>query len=852
MEARDSFGYWVRRRRKALDLTQEALAQQVGCALVTLRKIEADERRPSVQMAERLARCLTVPAPAWPEFVAAAVGKQTTDWLESPAATLVRLPGNLPAAVTSLIGREDELAAITGCLQRSDVRLLTLTGPVGVGKTRLAVEAGRRLDRTFRDGVFLVELASVRNPTLAPSALCATLGVREGRSRNLTHLVVEHLADRRILLLLDNFEHLLPAAPLLSTLLVECPNLRLLITSRARLHLYGEHEFVVAPLRLPAADDMVAAAESPAVRLFCVRAQAARADFRLTPSLTPVVVQICRQLDGLPLAIELAAARTRLFSPQELRQRLERRLPLATNGAVDLPPRLRVLENAIAWSYGLLTPLQRTLLARLAIFPGGFSLPAAEAICAVPVSAQGPATGRPVHLAPAEVADGIDALLDQSLLVREVSEAGPQLVAGGRAADQRQTEAAAADFAGSDPRVTPDGAAARRHCRQCPVQSLREVTATESRFSLLETIREFALDRLGDAGELTDMRQRHAAYFASWAEHAEIQLHGPDQVFWLACLGRNIDNLRAALSWLLDSGQTVLAARMTCALGAFWQRHGHYSEGRRWLDQVLAALAGLAVPATLRARTLQTAAVLAYRQGDWVEAQPWLDESLALFRAHDDRLGMAHVLFHLGWIAIDRAEWAAAVRLNQESLALARAAGDTLASYQALTNLAWTQLCTGQRDVAAPLFDEACALARQAGHTKGVAVSLANLAWIALYRGDMPGTVAPAQESLRLCCQLGEREVLAECLEILAIAADHGGAARRAAVLSGAADALWQALHISRPPTQHAAAAHAEAVAEMRKQLAPDDFAAAWRQGHDLRVDEVVVFALGCGRRAVG
>jgi tetratricopeptide (TPR) repeat protein len=368
---------------------------------------------------------------------------------------------------------------------------------------------------------------------------------------------------------------------------------------------------------------------------------------------------------------------------------------------------------------------------------------------------------------------------------------------------------------------------------------------------MLEIIREFSLDRLTEVGEVAALRQRHAEYFTAWTEQAERELNGPNQVLWLASLERNIDNLRSGLTWLLASHQVVLAARMACSLAGFWRRHGHYSEGRGWLHRVLELMGQHPAPETLTARTLQNAAVLAYRQGDWQVARQWLTESLALYHSAADRLGAARVIFDLGWIAVDQANWAEALHLNQESLALAREAGDSLSTYRALTNLGWTHLCVGEREAAAPLFDEAYALARQAGHTRGAAVSLANLGWVALYRGDATHAGALAQESMRLCCQLGEREMQAECLELLAIAALAAGDARRAARLSGAAEALREVLHIRRPPTQHAAVAHAAAVAVMRQQLTAEDLAESWRQGHNLRLEAMVVFALERGTMRV-
>jgi predicted ATPase/DNA-binding XRE family transcriptional regulator len=811
MEARDSFGYWVRRRRKSLDLTQEELAQRVGCALVTLRKIEADERRPSSQMAERLAHSLALPPSEWADFAAAAAGTDTVAWLEKLPGAYARLPGNLPAPVTSLIGREQELALITDCLQRKDVRLVTLTGPVGVGKTRLAIEAGRRLQELYQplqDGAYLVELATVHDPGLVLPAIATIFGVREGRRRGLARLLADYLVDRRLLLILDNFEHLLAAAPQAAALLAACPNLKMMVTSRARLHLYGEHELLVSPLPLPDPDDLVGATGSAAVRLFCTRAQAVRTDFSLSPSLTATVAAICRHLDGLPLAIELAAANIRIFSPQELLRRLEHELPTDFTGAVSPLPRLHVLRNAISWSYDLLSQAQQKLFMRLAVFAGGFELGAAQAVCC------------DLEMAADEIdiGDDIGALLDQSLLMRE---------------------AAPVAFL-----------AARKPCPQCPVLQLQEDAAVESRFVMLETIGEFARDRLQRSGELDRLRQRHADYYASWAQQMAAHLHGPSQALALIRLERNSDNLRAALTRLLNTQQVEQAAELGCALGAFWQRHGHYGEGRRWLDRIMSTLVQHPAPATLRARTLQTAAMLAYRQGDWQIARPWLVECDAIFAAAGDLRGQASVCFDQGWIAIDQGDWDMAMHLNCKSLALARATGNDLLSYRALTNLGWTHLCIGECTAATPLFEEAHLLAQQMQHTKGIAVSLTNLGWVAHYTGNPARAQTLAKAGLRLCCQLDERELIVECLELLAIATVANGDANRAARLSGAADALRTALHIVQPTSRHAATALAAAEKTMRHQLNDKDFEAAWQAGWGLRIEAMVVFALGCERTA--
>lgn len=807
MNTIDSFGYWVRRRRKALDLTQVELARRVGCAVVTLRKIEADSRHPSRPMAERLANCLELTEPERGRFVAMAVGERPTTQLPVPLTN--RRLGNLPAPVTSLIGRTAEITAISHCLNQKEARLLTLTGPVGVGKTRLALAAGQQLLPRYQHGVCLVALAAVTEPHLVPVATAAVLGVRESHAENLAETVIKFLASREMLLIFDNFEHLLPAASFLSALLAGCPHLQLLVTSQARLHLYGEHEMDIAPLPLPELNDLPAVADSSAVRLFCERAQATQATFQLTPSLTPAVAEICRRLDGLPLAIELAAAHIRLFSPQELLERLERRLPLLEAGAANLPPRQQRLENAIAWSLGLLTAAQRRMLARLAVFSGGFSLAAAEAVCTFPSPEMNSGYSEPRGLP--DTAVTIVALLDHSLLVRQTV-----------------------------------GGSVDKCCPDCPTRQLRERIATEPRLTMLTVIREFALDRLETDGELTAVQQRHAAYFAAWVAEAVARLHGPDQGIWLARLEREADNARAAMHWLLAAEQTEMAARLVCDWGEVWQRHGRYSEGRGWLEKVLAHMADRSTPGILRAHTLQTAAMLAYRQGKWPIALQELAESLTLYRSAGDQAGMARVFFDLGWIALDQAEWAEAILYNQQSLVLAQAVGDQVVVYRSLTNLGWAQLCLGCPEEAATLFKEAHKLAQQLGHTRGVAISLVNLGWIALYAGKMGEANQLVHEGLRLCHLLGEREVLAEGLEILAATAVASGNPWQAAQLGGAAEAIWRALQVTRSPGQHNMVTFMRTMAVASEQLTAAEFALAWGRGQVMNLDTAAVYALHC------
>ncbi len=344
-------------------------------------------------------------------------------------------------------------------------------------------------------------------------------------------------------------------------------------------------------------------------------------------------------------------------------------------------------------------------------------------------------------------------------------------------------------------------------------------------------------------------RFQKSAAFASM-NHAEAvaQLYGPDQGIWLARLEREADNARAALHWLLAAEQAEMAARLVCDWGEVWQRHGRYSAGRGWLEKVLAHMAGRSTPGVLRAHTLQTAAMLAYRQGQWPTALQELSESLALYYSAEDQAGMARVFFDLGWIALDQAEWAEAMQYNRQSLSLAQAAGNRVIVYRALTNLGWAQLCLGCPEEAAALLKEAYKLAQQLGHTRGVAVSLVNMGWIAPYGGQMEEATRLARQGLRLCHLLGEREVLAEGLEVLAATAVASGDPRQAVQLGGAAEAIWRALQVTRSPVEHNVVSFTRTMAAAGAQLTAAEFAAAWGRGQAMNLDTAAVYALHCRR----
>jgi predicted ATPase/class 3 adenylate cyclase len=440
--------------------------------------------------------------------------------------TLDARPGNLPAQLTSFVGREDETAEAVRLLGQA--RLLTLTGAGGTGKSRLALHVAERLRPGYRDGAFFADLSTVTDPGLVPSVLARALGVPEAPGRPVLEALCDHLRDRRLLLVVDNFEQVAEAAPVVEELLAAAPQVRVLVTSRATLALRGEQELMVPPLDLPdpRLPDLDALGHTEAVRLFVERARAVRPAFRLTTENAPAVAGIAARLDGLPLAIELAATRTKVLAPIQILPRLQRRLTLLTTGARTLPDRQRTLRGAIAWSHDLLPGPERRLFARLSVFAGGWTLESAEAVCDDPEDLG------------LDVLDGLTSLVDQSLVLRT------------------------------------------------------EPTAGQPRFSMLETIREFGLERLAEDGDLEQVRRRHAEHFLGLAVAAEPHLTGADQGEWLDRCDLEQANLRAALQWAADAGQTARAQEAAGALWRFWQQRGHLTEGRRRLEELLALPSG--------------------------------------------------------------------------------------------------------------------------------------------------------------------------------------------------------------------------------------------------------------------
>jgi predicted ATPase/class 3 adenylate cyclase len=689
--------------------------------------------------------------------------------------TLDAIQNNLPTQLTSFIGRGTELAEASGLLQKT--RLLTLTGPGGIGKTRLCLQVAAESSRDFPSGAYFIPLSAVRDPELIGSAVAQVLGIPVTGNRLPIDGVVDHLRDKNILLVLDNFEQLLPAgAPLASQLLHAGPGVKLLVSSRAVLHVYGEQEFAVEPLRLPdhkARPGLEQLSQYEAVKLFIERAIAAKPDFQATNENAPSIAGICERVDGLPLAIELAAARVKLFSPQALLARLETSLSVLGSGARDLPSRQQTLRGAIDWSYDLLDDAQKRLLARFSVFARGANLEQAEAVCGPPDEVGG------------DVLSVLDELADHSLLRRQPDFEEPRLI-------------------------------------------------------MLQTIREFALERLDSTDEAGKIRERHFDAYCRLAEVASPNLFGDQQRTWLDRLERDHDNFRAAFDWCAAAGDVERAMNLAANFWRFWQMRGHLHEGRARLGTILEMKRGRNYREA-RIRALEAAGGIAYWQGDMTAARAFYDECLELARAGVEKSAIANALYNAAFPTfIQRSDIPRSLELFGEALPIYRELGDDPGIRRCLWGIANCLYYQERYDESVVPLDEAIGMFRKTDDRFGLGWALHTRALLAIRAADF-GRARP---------------LVREALQIFAAAGDVSGIVL---VLDDAGDIERLAgdralgLRLAAAAATHQTASGAELgrilnVTEQRSRvedLTDEEDQRAWAEGRAMTIDQAVAVSLG-------
>nr|QEO74338.1 transcriptional regulator, SARP family [uncultured bacterium] len=683
-------------------------------------------------------------------------------------------PTNLPPQTSGLIGRGRELAEVTSALRSTEARLVTLTGPGGTGKTRLAVEAGRELLGDFPDGVFAVDLAPLSDAGLIASPVAQALGVVETPAAPLAEALARHLADKRLLLVLDNFEHLLEGAPLVSKLLSAARGLKVLATSRAPLRLSAEREYAVEPLELPPAASLMPPpgelARVASVALFVERARQAKPSFGLTQGNAREVAEVCRRLDGLPLALELVAARVRLLTPRAMLDRLDHSLRLLTGGARDLPTRRQTMRGAVGWSYDLLEGAERAALRRLAVFVGGCTLGAAEAVC-------GGGGG--------DVLEALGSLVEKSLV--------------------RQREQG-------------DG---------------------EPRFTMLEVVREFALEQLEAAAEAGAVRRLHAEFYAELAEVAEPELRAGKSARWFETIEQEHDNLRAAVGWGLDQ-RPETALRIVGALSGFWFRRGYLSEGVRMTKEALER-SGEEADAKLRAKAYVGAGSLSWRQGDLGAAELFTLKGLPLAREIEERLWICSCLHLLGVVKHQQGDLVQAQASAEECLALARELNDRRIISLSLNSLGEIARQMEDYEAAREYYEESLTLAGQASAKHLVPVYMLNLASVACLRRDYQSATSFALEGLKVSEEFGNKIVTGTALGVFAALAVAAGEPEKAARLWGAAQAIFDAADFKLDKTDQGFIDRY--VGEARAAVGDEAYEAAFREGRAMRFEHAVALA---------
>jgi predicted ATPase/transcriptional regulator with XRE-family HTH domain len=877
-----TFHSWLKQRRRTLGLTRKELADRVGCSAITIVKIEAGERRPSRQIAELLADSLDIPPGEREAFVEfARVGSRALSarnaLLPVPDEVLLRLaqrPNNLPAQRTTFIGRREEVTAVVSLLRRPGTRLLTLNGPPGIGKTRLSLQVGAQMLDDFANGVFFVPLAPVSDPDLVPPAIAQALEVRDSGDQPLVDTLKSYLRARQMLLVLDNFEQVTAAAPVVGELLSAAPELKIMVTSREVLRLYGEQDFPVPPMAVPSTQEHVNGnwTQYEALQLFSERAGTAQYGFSMSAEEVRLAAQICAHLDGLPLAIELAAVRVRDLPLGEMLAKIGDKLALLAQGPVDLPPRQRTLRGAIGWSYDLLSESERTVFRHLSVFAGGCT-----------------------------------------------SEAAHEAIAG-----QSNMQGSQAGM------VPPTAVGLRATLLSLVVKNLLRLEGTNEapRYVMLETVRDYAREMLAESGEASGLERWHVAYYLEMAERAAPELKGTQQAAWLAKLETEHDNLRAALASALRWRDAETALRFGTALWKFWLGRGYLSEGSRWLSLALSLEDGSSATGgnTLklaRVGAIKGAGNMAFSMDNYEGARELYEEGLRLSKEVDDKLSMGQLLNNLSLVELTASRYDRVLALCEESLALKREIGDkegiaatlgnlalmaqdrgnyawahslqeesyairmelgdkrsiaiamnglgasTLAlgdpsaarllheqgvligeelgdkfvAALSLINLGEVARYEGRYEEAASYNERAEAIDRELGHAQDLAIVLHNMAQIARHQGDSAKAIALLQESLGIRNESGNKRGIIECLAALGGAAADEGQYERAARLLGAADCLAKVTGFRLYPVDHAA--YESGVERSRSHMGDAAFPRAWEQGGAMALEEAIALALG-------
>ena len=807
MSTFEKFPSWLKRRRRALDLSREGLAQQAHCSASTIRRLEAGDLRPSTQLAELLASVLHLPPEETERFTLFARGHSHTPPiadLYSPANSPASLtapnpdPGKLPvlsklpAPLTSFVGRKEEVTAVCQLLQEPSVRLLNLTGPPGTGKTRLSLAAAAQLNErgVFSHGIYFVPLAPITDPEMVLVTIAQTMEVTEPQHAGeglapLQQALHAYLQTRHLLLLLDNFEQVTSAAPLITELLAAAPGLKVLVTSREVLHVYGENEFPVPPLplpdvhHLPTGTAVSSLSRFPSLRLFQERARAAKPDFRLTVDNVADVARICAWLDGLPLAIEMAAAQVKWLTPNQVFAQLQTRLVSLTGGPRDLTPRQQSLSGAIAWSYHLLNESERQLFNMLGIFMATYEETAVATIWQTLTGRNEPQAISLLH-----------SLVEKSLLRHQVTPAG------------------------------------------------------QARYAMLETLREYALEQLKEAGQETAVRQAHAHYYAGLAQKAYQEIIvSNNTIDWLETLEQENHNMRAALTWTLatakqtqDPSHLHFAQEFVESLQPFWYMRGYLHEGRHWLDWALA----LSLEADLQqARLLNRVGQFARLQGDLALAQNCHERALIVQQQQGDELGECRSLENLAILAGTQGDYHQARTLLEQTLAINRHSNNSQRSIiSTLNNLAIVLRRLGDLAGAEQLYLEGTQICRETNNLNSLSFALHGLGELQLQQGNAQTGLAYLQKSLDLRHQVRNQPEIAISLNAIGLARLQLGDALGAVRLFATSERLHEELGMI-PVASYQAEFEAK-IQPARELLGESNFSQTWQEGRALSLDEAV------------